>query len=276
VGDVVPTAADIVIFNTTSTRDAIIDGAFAGQVGGILIDVGYTGTITMASSLQVAGDYTQNHGTMMVGDPETILLTVGGTMTHNGGVLGQTLDVDSGVLVPFLEITDGGTDVKYRGVELDTSTSGADLGSVTVLVRAVDTSAGEYCTSTGASSPAYAERCYTITPTTNGPALVRLWALTSELNGILEADLSVYRRVAPDWIELTTNRATGNDGGSYSYGEGDTPGFSSFLLGEETFTPTAVTLQTFSTNQSSIGTAVLLLLLVMGGVTAVLLRRKLT
>lgn len=271
VGDVVPTATDIVIFNTTSTSDAIIDGAFAGQVGGVLIDTGYTGTITMAAPLQVSGDYSQNDGTMMVADPGTFLLTIGGTLTHDGGVLGQIRTVGSGTNVPFLQIEDGSSNVKYRGIELDTTTSGADLGSVTVLIRAIDPGAGEYCTMTGAGSPAYAERCYTITPTTNGPAKVRLWALSaSELNGIAEGSLAVYRNV-PDgsttWVELTTTASTGNDGSSYSYAEADTPGFSHFLLGQQTLSPTAVNLQSFSSQTQTPLVLVVLMLVILAAMT---------
>jgi hypothetical protein len=75
---------------------------------------------------------------------------------------------------------------------------------------------------------------------------VRLYALTSELNGISEANLAVYRNIPPgssNWVEVATNRNTGNDGGSYSYAEGDTPGFSNFLLGQADTTPTAITLR---------------------------------
>jgi hypothetical protein len=105
--------------------------------------------------------------------------------------------------------------------------------------------ASEFCPNTAGSAPAYAERCFTITPTTNGAAQVRLWALTSELNGIAPGNLSVFRNIgSSSWVEQVTNRATGNDGGSFSYAEGDTSGFSSFLLGDQTF-PLAVTLASF-------------------------------
>jgi hypothetical protein len=126
-----------------------------------------------------------------------------------------------------------------------------------VSIRAVDL-ATEFCTDTGGSSPSYAGRCYQITPTTDGAARVRLWALSSELNGIGESNLSVYRYTGSStWTELIDNRATGNDGGSYSYAEGDTLGFSAFLLGETNSVPTALHLQSFSVQS---GTNLLLLL----------------
>jgi hypothetical protein len=148
-------------------------------------------------------------------------------------------------------------------------------------IKAVDTGSGEYCTTTGGSSPAYAGRCYEITPTTDGAAQVRLWALTSELNGIAQADLAVYRNNpvgSATWVELTTNASTGNDvSGSYTYAQADTPGFSHFLLGQSGQAPTAVTLLTlrassatpFRSGQYLVGLALLLIAAAM-----LLLRRR--
>ena len=126
------------------------------------------------------------------------------------------------------------------------------LGAVTVGIRETfewfsPTAYRQYCTITGGSSPAYAQRCYRITPTTDptNDVSVRLWGLSDELNGIAESSLAVYRNTGGStWVELT-NRFTGNDGGSYSYAQGDTSDFSAFLLGETGGgnTPTAVTLR---------------------------------
>jgi hypothetical protein len=69
-----------------------------------------------------------------------------------------------------------------------------------------------------------------------------LWALTNELNDIAEGDLAVFRNISggANWSELASTN--GNDGGSYRYAEGTTPGFSDFLLGTSGNGPTAVTL----------------------------------
>ena len=256
--DVVPTANDRVIFNTTSTKNSIIDAGFAGVVSDVLIQTGYTGVITVSRSLQVSNTYVQFDGTVVVADPALALLTVGRSITHEGGVLQQSRTVGIGATVPFLQIEDGSSGIVYRGVELTTDAL-TNLGTVTVRIQAADYAGGRYCTDTGNSSPVYADRCYSITAGTNGPALVRLWAL----NSIPEANLSVYHG-AGGWTELVASRTTGNDSGEYSYAEGNTPGFSAFLLGRAGSTPTAIALQglghTFRQPLLWLGAALLLVL----------------
>jgi PGF-pre-PGF domain-containing protein len=199
--------------------------------------------------------------------PATNIPTVAGTMTVNtGSALQQTQAVNSGT-VAFLQISTN----KYRGVDL---TPVSALGSTTVVITTTNNGG---CTSTGTGSPAYATRCYNITPTTNNVVTtVRLWALTSQLNGIAEANLNVYR-YSGGWTQLATNRSTGNDAGSYSYGQADTPAFSSFLLGGPT-APTAITLQTWSARASSSwlpwGLLISVALLLSGGLLLVRLRRR--
>ncbi|MGH3085950.1 MAG: hypothetical protein ACRDSJ_01365, partial [Rubrobacteraceae bacterium] len=61
-GDTVPTSADDVVFDGTSTKDAAIDTNI--DVAGIQINSGYTGTITQAPGIAVTtGTYTQSAGT---------------------------------------------------------------------------------------------------------------------------------------------------------------------------------------------------------------------
>jgi hypothetical protein len=64
---------------------------------------------------------------------------------------------------------------------------------------------------------------------------------------------------------LTTNRATGNDGGSYSFAEGDTPGFSAFLLGQTGGGPSAIGLQSFTARDAAQGAATRLFALALSG-----------
>ncbi len=249
VGDSLPTSASTVYFDSTSAKNAVIDSGFGAAVSSVLISKQYAGNLTFGRALAVSGGYIQAGGTVTV-DP-AYAFTVNGAFTHSGGTLRQVRPVN-GASVAFLQITDsGGSLVKYRGLNLDTTTSGANLGSTTVSIRAVDPASGEFCTTDGIGSPAYVKRCYTITPTTDGAAKVRLWVLNSQLNGILASNLAVYRNTPPNtWTELTTNRLTGSDGGIYSYAEGDTPGFSRFLLGQTGNAPTAIALQSFSSNSS--------------------------
>ena len=181
-------------------------------------------------------DLTINSGTRAV-FPTTNLPTVNGIMTVNvGGAVQQTQSVNNGT-ASFLQIS---TD-KYRGVDLSTP---HDLGSTTVVITTT-TSGG--CTTLG-SPPNYATRCYSIAPTNQTTATLKLWTLTTELNGITPSNLKIYR-YTNQWLALTTNASTGSGTGGYAYAQADTPGFSSFLLSDAM--PTAVTLNRFSARSLS-------------------------
>ncbi|MCL4264016.1 MAG: hypothetical protein KJ069_12405 [Anaerolineae bacterium] len=263
VGDVVPQATDTVLFDTTSTKDALLDVTFPGTVANIIINSGYTGTITMDRPFTVTGDYTQVDGVFVVSDPATAVMTVGGNMTHTGGILRQTQTV-SGTAVPFLHIEDGATVIKYRGATLDATPYSSNLGAVTVNIRAVDR-VTQFCTNTGAMSGPYAGRCFDVTPTIPGTAMLRLYALTSELPGGT-FNPAVYHDTTGmgNWVRLTTNAATGT-AGVYTYAEAEAAGFSPFLIGDVVESPTAVTLTNLSTanNNTVLLTAVFMLVLLM-------------
>jgi hypothetical protein len=74
------------------------------------------------------------------------------------------------------------------------------------------------------------------------------------LNGIPQAELAVFKHIggtgSTSWVELLTNAGNGSDGGSYSYAEGDTSAFSSFLLAESGNNPTAVSLLSSTITQT--------------------------
>lgn len=189
-------------------------------------------------------------------DLATFSLTAENGVT-NHGTLSQTSTVDD-ALVEFLNIQNAAGDIThYRGLNIDSRGSSQNLGAVEVKVRGtanwypvvndggVDTS--KYCTNAAGSSPAYAQRCFTINPTNQptGDVTVRLWGLTSELNGITEGNLAVYRNFpagSSTWVKLIANAITGNDGDNYSYAQADSPGFSDFLLGHSDNSPTAINL----------------------------------
>jgi hypothetical protein len=219
------------------------NGSFAGFAAGgnRVINVTLNGARLQTISGTGATDFNDlaiNSGTRAV-FPATNLPTVRGTMTVNtGGAVQQTQTVSNST-VSFLQVSSN----KYRGVDLITT---HDLGSVTIVIT---TTVNGGCTSTGTSSPAYATRCYEITPTNNVTASVRLYALSTQLNGIAQANLRIYR-YAGGWQGLATNASTGSDGGSYSYAQADTPGFSDFLLGGVT-TPTAIELARLSARSTS-------------------------
>jgi hypothetical protein len=275
-GDVAPVATDVAVFDSTSNKDATLDGAFTTALVGLLVEDTYTGTITQANNLAISEDLEIHAGTLIVADPAVNTLTVGGTMLNTGATLLQTRPVNNAD-VAFLEIDDGSGNVKYRGAEIDTTGTGANLGNVTADIRVIDTVAGEYCTGQGSDSFRYVRRCYEITATTDGAANVQLWYLFTERNGINVGNMGVYRDTngGGNWV-LLANRTTGNDGASYRYATGDTPGFSHFLVGHHLYTPTAVTLQTFTSDNNTavpilMGGLVLLLFIVS---VAILIRQR--
>jgi hypothetical protein len=190
----------------------------------------------------------------------------------NAGTLRQTKPVNNSS-ADFLYIQDAAESaVKYRGVTVE---SVHNLGDVTVAVRAIDPSNGEYCTATGSDSPLYAERCYQISAVESDEATITLWALDTELQGINPDNLTVYRFVAGFWNQLA-NSEMGSDGGDYVFVRAITPGFSSFLLGDANLPPTTIRLMQFGARASAVPATSLLVLasLLLGILTAQAYRRR--
>jgi len=244
--DSLPTSADVLVFDATSPKHAILDAAFVSSLGSIHIRDTYQGVITLTTSLHLTGDLILQAGSFTLPDPASATFTVGGAVQHSGGRLRQETVVQN-ESVAFLEIGNGLGAIKYRGVTLSTS---ADLGSVSVSVRKINPDTGEYCNTSGGSLPSYANRCFEIAPTSGGSATLRLWALTSELNAIPTAALSVYHYTSGRWNELTNGRINGSQD-EYSYAEGLTSGFSPFLLAREGYAPTAIHLNFFSARSTN-------------------------
>lgn len=213
----------------------------------------------------ISGNAVANFFSIVINSGATVIVpntnipnvAAAGFVTNNG-VLQQTRAVNN-ANVPFLTL---GTD-RYRGVDVDTSGSGANLGDVAVTIVG---NSGPTCTTSGGSSPAYAYRCFAITPTNPGSARITLWATTGEQNSIATPDLIGYRFAAGSWQALTNN-SSGTASNNYIFAAGDTPGFSSFLLGDVNSAPTAVTLQQLGVAQSvswAWGVVVMALLLLSG------------
>ncbi len=233
---------------------------------GVCIEDGHT--VTMNGNDAIDQLWVYAGGTLDLG---TNTLTVEKSVS-NDGTLRQSRVVNNNT-VHFLHLQNAAqTITQYRGVEVDTLPNGGNnLGNTTVSVRELNF--GEYCTTTGASSPAYARRCFDISPTNQPitPVGLRLYARTAdELNGIDEVWLTIYRNVpagSDTWVEEFDNWVSGNDGGAYSYAQAEVANFSPFLLGEVDVVPTAVTLSTIASNSSVvpafIGGATLLLLLIL-------------
>ncbi|MCP4356885.1 MAG: hypothetical protein GY796_02570, partial [Chloroflexi bacterium] len=158
--------------------------------------------------------------------------------------------------------TSGGSDV-YRGVDLDTNSSSSNLGSTAVSVKAVDL-ATEFCTVDGAASPDYAGRCYSITPTNNLAANVTLWALTSEVPSRVTTP-SAYHFSGGAWQELSG--ITRGTNASYTWVNGDTSGFSSFLMADRGSAPTAVSLQSIYADADTAALPVVMVLFLLTAVS---------
>lgn len=244
-------------------------------VGGSVPDITRNACIAAGETVILDGPTTVN--SLVIYPDATLDLSTFDFTAENGvtnhGTLSQTMTVDN-ALVEFLHIQNGdGNITHYRGLNIDSS-SGQNLGAVEVSVReTVDwhpvvngngVNSSQNCTNTGDSSPAYAQRCFTIKPTNQPTAAVtvRLWGLNDELNGIGVGNLALYRNFpagSSTWVELTANAGTGNDGGSYSYAQADSPGFSDFLLGQSGLAPSAVILVGGEVKNAASQTGLLLL-----------------
>ena len=99
---------------------------------------------------------------------------------------------------------------------------------------------------------------------------MRLWASAVEMNGLVDPRL--YRYVAPQWERLDTN-ATIGAAGLYTYVEATTPGFSHFLIAENTATPTSVTRS--GVVASSASTVALLVMSGLGSIGGVMVMLRL-
>lgn len=102
--DICPTAGDSATFNSTSTKDSVIDTSFSGVVNVLTIQGSYTGSVTMERSLTLTNSFTHSglafdagSHSMVVGGVFTLgsgaaftapstTLTVGSTFTINTGV----------------------------------------------------------------------------------------------------------------------------------------------------------------------------------------------
>jgi RHS repeat-associated protein len=88
----VPTAADTVVFDGTSGKNAIVDAAFAGTVQNLDINNGYTGAVTLNHNLSMLGAFSQNAGTFA---EQANTLSVASNFTSTGG----TFDAGTGTLL---------------------------------------------------------------------------------------------------------------------------------------------------------------------------------
>ncbi len=253
---VVDVEGDFAIATSSSTFTApptmsvagnfINDGTFLSGSGRVTFDG--------SSAQTLGGSSVTTFQNLIVADGATLVLLTEPAVTGaliNNGTMQQTAIVNNSSYA-FLEIGDGSGTIKYRGVEISST---SNLGNITVTVRGADADLGEFCTTSGAMSAVYAERCYNVTADNNASATVRLYAVNNadELNGISPVELAVYHNTGGSkWEQLTSGSGNGTvDNGAYAFAEGQTTTFSSFLLGDSGSAPTVIRLRSFQANSTT-------------------------
>src|SRR5688500_13097291 len=97
-GDIMPASTDAVVFDGTSTKNAVVDIDFS--ISSLQIIAGYSGTISQGNSnLTIGGIYEQHGGTFTGGNGA---LNISSTFTLNGGTFTAptgTLDFPAAVTV---------------------------------------------------------------------------------------------------------------------------------------------------------------------------------
>jgi CheY-like chemotaxis protein len=130
--DIVPTSADTVTFNGTSTKNAVVDAGFGGVVTSVNIASGYTGTITLERSLRTSSTFTQSAGIFTASnqtlDVDSTLVLTGGSFTASSGSTFLGAGITSNGTTTFN--ANGGT------VTLD-SAAGGSLGCTNITFNLV-------------------------------------------------------------------------------------------------------------------------------------------
>jgi hypothetical protein len=185
-----PVSGGVLEFHNLTVAGSGAPPAFGGDVS-----VGADLTVVAGSTLDVSG----------------VGLTVEGALLNNGS-LRQTRNVGADQAVPFLHVSDGSGGYSYRGLEL-TDTSGAGLGATTVTIMG-----NQVCP----DPPGFGdliERCYEIEPTAPNAATLRLYYLTTELNGNDPGALYIFRDAGDAWEAEMGAYSREANGGDYDWVE---------------------------------------------------------
>jgi len=89
--DTCPGSGDALTFNSTSTKDSVVDAGFGGAITSINITTGYSGTLSLSRSLQTSSTFTQSTGTFTANaqtlDVDGAFSTTGGTFNASSGTM---------------------------------------------------------------------------------------------------------------------------------------------------------------------------------------------
>jgi hypothetical protein len=164
-------------------------------------------------------------------------LTVGGAVTNNG-TMTQTLTVNNAT-VEFLSIQNvGGSEYKYRGVDITTS---GNMGSTTVAIRG-----NQQCTTQDEPGDTV-DRCFDIDPEFSVSANVTFHYLESERQGLAN-DMAAWHWTGGGWALAGTPGMPTSSGNYHSVPASGVSSYSPFVIkASDTTAPTSVTLQDAST-----------------------------
>lgn len=87
--DTAPTAGDLVVFDSTSTKNCTWNISAATTFASFSINSGYTGTISLSNSLTMTGAYTQATGTLTF-NAASVVVTAGENSTVSGGTINHS------------------------------------------------------------------------------------------------------------------------------------------------------------------------------------------
>jgi len=149
----VPGVADTATFNTTSTGNSTVDASFAGTVGSVAINAGYTGTVSLSSSLTVAAAFTQISGSFNAGSQALALRTVtlkGGTFTASSG----TTSISGALKIAGGSYKANGGTLNFNGAGATLNCGGATFNLVTFTHTSGTKSVSSSCTMPVGANPA--------------------------------------------------------------------------------------------------------------------------
>ena len=237
--------------------DQIISGDGLDFYNLLIANSGITGAVVLEDFMEVANAITVTQGAFLDIGNNNISFGDENTTFVNLGSLRETTSMNGSPQTPAYVTFTNFLEGSFLGGSISTT---SNLGEVSFRMQ----SNAQQCT-TNEMDP-HALRCFEITTSiTQGiAATVRLYVHSSELNGIALEDLRVFRfDDRTGWEELT-NPLTGTVGGGYYFAQGDTPGFSTFLLAPQNDGPTAVSLSSLAARGVSSGDRLALLFLGIG------------
>lgn len=190
VGDVVPIAANNVVFNSTSSKDAVVDASFGGTVKSLTLATGYTGEVLLARSLTVSSSVSVGNGATLHLAGQ--MLTTEALVDNQGTIKDTRSATAVSTPVTFATIKNAANNAtQYYGLII--TPTGGSLGNVTVAIR------GNQSRCTLSGSDAIIHRCFDITPDNSQAATIRFYFSEAERNKQAANGLLVWHFNGSSW-----------------------------------------------------------------------------